>query len=153
MTDEAGAGPTGHERMKRIPPKDLRLHPKRMEFDPKKAYQKQQLAELGAISIVWNQLEAQIDYLGSHILFRSSPFRVVLEVNKTVGLSGKIALLRTAASQAKILDEPAKKCVDIAFRGVAEYRTYRNAVIHHHIYDYKKGIATFLMIMGSHIRY
>ena len=43
--------PTGQERMKRIPPTDLNLRPRKFEFDPKKAYTPEQLAEIGAIAL------------------------------------------------------------------------------------------------------
>jgi hypothetical protein len=127
----------------------LALRPSRYEFDPKKAYQKKQLAELGAISIAWNQVEGQIDHIGSQILFRKSPFYVWLELNDVVGLTGKLRLIRACVSHAEILDEPAKRCIETALQGVSDYRAYRNAVIHHHIYDHKKGIAGFIAENGK----
>ena len=39
--------PTGKEVMKRRPPEDLSLRPAKFEFDPKKAYTAEQLAEIG----------------------------------------------------------------------------------------------------------
>ena len=39
--------PTGKEIMKRRTPDDLSLRPARFEFDPKKAYTTEQLAEIG----------------------------------------------------------------------------------------------------------
>jgi len=43
--------PTGKEIMKRRTPDDLSLRPARFEFDPKKAYTTEQLAEIGAITL------------------------------------------------------------------------------------------------------
>ena len=48
--------PTGQERMKRIPPTDFSLRPQKIEFDPKKAYPPDQLAEIGAIALRSNQI-------------------------------------------------------------------------------------------------
>ena len=50
--------PTGKEIMRRRTPDDLSLRPARFEFDPKKAYTPEQLAEIGAITLKWNQVEA-----------------------------------------------------------------------------------------------
>jgi hypothetical protein len=66
--------PSGQERMKRKAPTDLSLRPQKFEFDPKKAYTAEQLAEIGAITLKWNQIEAHIDFIGSHILFSKTPF-------------------------------------------------------------------------------
>ncbi|HME40526.1 MAG TPA: hypothetical protein VKG63_16335 [Steroidobacteraceae bacterium] len=54
--------------MKRRAPRDLSLRPAKFEFNPKKAYTTEQLAEIGAITLKWNQIEAHIDFIGSHIL-------------------------------------------------------------------------------------
>lgn len=149
MAGDEAAKPDGTERMKRIPPKDFALQPKRYEYDPKRAYQKKQLAEIGAISIAWNQIEGQIDHLGSHILLRYSPFYVVITAGEVISFSGKIRLLRACADHAEILDAAAKRCIDIALMGVLEYRSYRNAIIHHHVYDHKKGIGSFIAENGK----
>ena len=135
--------------MKRTPPKDLSLMPKRVEFDPKKAYQKKQLAEIGTVSIIWNQMEATIDFLGSHILFFTSPFYVKLGLVNALNLTSKIELLRVCAKHPKILDDKAKSCIESALLAVIEYRTYRNAVIHHQIYDHKKGIGLYINERGK----
>lgn len=149
MTGDNGGGPTGNERMRRRTPSDLSLMPKRTEHDPKKAYQKKQLAEMAVIAILWNQIEAQVNYLGSHILFYPGPFYLQLEANKTIGTPSKLKLLRKCAAHARILDQPAKKCIEVALNAYSEFSTYRNALIHHHIYDPKKGIATYVDQSGK----
>lgn len=77
--------------MKRIPPTDFTLQPQKFEFDPKKAYPPEQLAEIGAIALRSNQIEAQIDFIGSHILFSKTPFPFWLQIatNNALGLEGK----------------------------------------------------------------
>lgn len=74
--------PSGKEIMKRRTPDDLSLQPARFESDPKKAYATEQLAEIGAISLKWNQIEAHIDFIASFILFTKSPFWLKLSVDK-----------------------------------------------------------------------
>jgi hypothetical protein len=135
--------------MKRVPPKDMRLRPKRFEFDPEKAYKKKQLAKMGALSIAWNQVESSIDWLGSWILFPASPFYLKLEAQDVISFSGKVALLRACATNAKLLNDEAKRCIKLTLDGVLECRTYRNAVIHSHIYDHKKGIASYTAENGK----
>src|ERR1700730_3209146 len=66
--------PSGQEIMKRRTPDDLSLRPARFESDPKKAYTTEQLAEIGAITLKWNQIEAHIEFIASFIVFTKSPF-------------------------------------------------------------------------------
>jgi hypothetical protein len=73
--------PSGQEVMKRRTPKDFSLRPHKFEFDPKKAYSADQLTEIGAIALKWNQIEAHIDFIGSHILFAKTPFWLKLAVD------------------------------------------------------------------------
>ncbi len=76
--------PTGREAMKRKPPEDMRLRPAKFEFDPKKAYTSDQLAEIGAISLRWNQIEAHIEFVGSFILFNKLPFWLIVSTGKVL---------------------------------------------------------------------
>lgn len=136
--------PTGHEVMKRPPPMNLRLRPTRFEFDPKKAYSAEQLSEMGAISIKWNQIEAHIDFIGSHVLFAKSPFWLVLSVDRAIGTTRKIELLEECAAQSTFFNEKTKHCIADAFYHFKTYRSFRNAIIHHSIYDHEKGIGSFV---------
>ena len=49
------------------------LRPGRFESDPKKAYTTAQLAEVGAITLKWNKIEAHIEFIASFIMFTKSP--------------------------------------------------------------------------------
>ena len=77
--------PTGQEIMKRRAPSDLNLRPHKFESDPKKAYTADQLAEIGAITLKWNQIEAHIDFIGSQILFAKTPFWLRLATAGALG--------------------------------------------------------------------
>lgn len=138
------AFPTGQERMKRISPTDFSLRPQKFEFDPKKAYPPEQLAEIGAIALRSNQVEAQIDFIGSHILFSKTPFWLQIATNDALGLKAKLALLRECMERSTLLDDKAKNCINDCFAEVLRCRAYRNAIIHHHIYDHAQGIGTFV---------
>lgn len=133
---------TGKEIMKRRTPDALSLRPARFEFDPKKAYTPEQLAEIGAITLKWNQVEAHIDFIGSHILFTKASFWLQIEVDKALNNSGKLRLLEVCLDRSKLLDESAKHCIADCFAQVRQCRSYRNAIIHHHIYDHEKGIGS-----------
>ncbi len=137
-------GPTGHETMKRPPPSDLRLRPARFEFDPKKAYSAEQLAEIGAISIKWNQVEAHLDFICSHILFTKTPFWLRLSADRALNTQKKIELLEECVAHAELLDEKPKQYITDAFFHFKTYRSFRNAIIHHSIYDHEKGIGTYV---------
>jgi hypothetical protein len=143
--------PNGHEIMKRRAPSDLSLRPARFESVPKKAYTTEQLAELGAITLKWNQIEAHIDFVGSFILFSKAPFWLQLSTDKALSTKAKLSLLRECAKNATLLDEKSKQCIEDCFSQVEQVRAYRNAIIHHHIYDHEKGIGTY--IDDSHSAY
>jgi hypothetical protein len=136
--------PSGDERMKRKPPSDMSLRPERYEADPKKAYTPEQLAEIGAITLKWNQIEAHVDFIGSFILFSKTPFWLRIATDKAIGMKGKLTLLKECLKHATLLDDKAKNCILACFAEVEQCRAYRNAIIHHHIYDHAKGIGTYV---------
>ncbi len=70
--------------MKRKAPTNLSLRPQKFESDPKKAYTAEQLAEIGAITLKWNQIEAHIDFIGSHILFAKAPLWLQIATDKAL---------------------------------------------------------------------
>ncbi len=43
-----------------------------------------------------------------------------------------------------MLDDIAKNCILDCFAEVEQCRAYRNAIIHHHIYDHAKGIGSYV---------
>ena len=92
--------PTGKEIMKRRTPNDLSLRPARFEFDPKKAYTTEQLAEILAISVKWNQIEPHIAFVGSFILFNKSPFWLQLSTGIILGTKAKLNLLKECIKNA-----------------------------------------------------
>ena len=130
--------------MKRRAPDDLSLRPARFEFDPKKAYTPEQLAEIGAITIKWNQIEAHIEFVAWHILFTKSPLWLQLSINKALSAKSKLNLLKECLKHAKLLNGQATQCISDCFAQVEQCRAYRNAIIHHHIYDHEKGIGSFV---------
>jgi hypothetical protein len=103
--------PSGQERMKRKAPTDLSLRPQKFEFDPKKAYTVEQLAEIGAITLKWNQIEAHIDFIGSHILFSKTPLWLQIATDKALSMKGKLALLKECLKRSILMDDKAKNCV------------------------------------------
>jgi hypothetical protein len=140
--------PTGKERMRRPPPTDLNLRPKRIEFDIKKAYTQEQLSEVGAIALIWNQIEATIEFLLFIVVDPPSGaagFPVWLEILKRLNsLDGMIDILRLQSDENEILDDVAKKVIKTALDAVLEYRTYRNGIVHSSVFDHEKGIAQYV---------
>lgn len=138
--------PTGKERMRRTPPSDLSLRPKRFEFDVEKAYTQEQLAKIAAIALVWNQIEARIEFLMFVTFDHSfSSLSMWLEVLRSIkSLDRRMELLSKFAEENKILNDAAKKCIKTAFDGVKDYRKYRNGIVHSYIFDHEKGIATHI---------
>ena len=136
--------PTGKEVMKRRTPAYFRLRPLKFEFDPKKAYTTEQLAEIGAIALKWNQIEAHIDFIGARILFTKTPFWLQTATDKALSTKSKLTLLKEGLKHSTLLDEKAKNCASACFAEVEQCRAYRNAIIHHHIYDHEKGIGSYI---------
>ena len=136
--------PTGKEVMKRRTPADLRLRPAKVEFDPKKAYTAEQLAEIGAITLKWNQVEAFIDFIGAYILYAKTPIWLQIATDRALSTKTKLGLLKECLKRSTLLDEKAKGCAYDCFAEVEQCRAYRNAIIHHHIYDHEKGIGTYV---------
>jgi hypothetical protein len=136
--------PTGKEIMRRRTPHDLSLRPARFEFDPKKAYTTEQLAEIGAITLKWNQIEAHIEFVATFILFTKSPFWLRHSINKNLSTKSKLNLLKECLKHAELLDDQATQCISDCFAQVEQCRAYRNAIIHHHIYDHEKGIGSYI---------
>jgi hypothetical protein len=135
--------PTGREIMKRKPPEDMRLRPAKFEFDPKKAYSPEQLAEIGAISLRWNQIEAHIDFVGSFILFNKLPFWLMVSTAKSLSNVRKLNLLKEYIGKATLFSESTKSHIADCLAQIEQCRAYRNAIIHHHIYDHERGIGAY----------
>jgi hypothetical protein len=105
--------------------------PGRRPWDPKEAYTTEQLAEVGAVILLWNQVEAFLDLLMyTADVSRSSP-----------GVTARIQLLRHAANHNEILPDDAKKMIKTTLDAVEEYNKYRNNIAHSKPYDIEKGIA------------
>jgi len=140
--------PTGKERMRRHAPKDLSLRPKRIESDIKKAYTQEQLTEIGAITLIWNQITAFITFLLYVVVDPSSSTAssyVWSEILKRLNnLDETIAILCSRSEESDILNDDAKKAIRLALDAVLEYRRYRNGIVHSSVFDHEKGIAQYI---------
>jgi hypothetical protein len=130
--------------MKRRAPTELSLRPAKIEFDPKKAYTADQLAEMGAIALKSTQIDAHIDFIGSHILFAKTPFWVRLATDRALSTKAKLQLLKECLKRSTLLDEKSINCIHGCFSEIEQCRAYRNAILHHHIYDHEKGIGAYI---------
>lgn len=135
--------PTGKEIMKRNPPDDLGLRPSRFESDPKQAYTAQQLAEIGAITLKWNQIEAHIEFIATFICFHKSPLWLRTWLNGKLSATFKLDLLKEYLKHADLFDEKTTPLLSDCFAQIEQCRNYRNAIVHHHIYDHKNGIGAY----------
>jgi hypothetical protein len=130
--------PTNKDRMSRKQPKTSR--PGRRVEDPKKAYTFEQLAEVGAIALIWNQIDNFLDWL-LHIALKT-PLMLHWEIARRIrGSYAKVELLRIAAARAKILTDEARECIKYTLDGVVECNRHRDNIIHSMPYDLDKGIA------------
>jgi hypothetical protein len=124
-------------------PQPAGAKPGRAEHDIKKALTTEQLAEIGAILLKFNQIESLIEFVLLVIL--DLPPRLWMEVVRRInGMDAKLSILRHYYETNKILTDDAKQCLKIALDGVADYKKYRDLIIHCVPYDVEKGI-------GQHI--
>jgi hypothetical protein len=127
-------------RMSRVLP--ATAQPGRREEDPMKAWSKDQLTYVGAVALLWNQVEVFIDWL--LYIGLKPPLPIFFEVTRRIsGLEGRLDILRLIASRSSILDNAARECIKYTLDGVAECRTYRNNIVHSTPFDIDKGIGTF----------
>lgn len=125
-------------RMKRPQPPDAKAG--RHVHDIKQAYTNEQLIEVGAIALTWNQIDFQIDFLLLVVL--KMPIGLWLEVTKRInGMDGKIEILRLRSNQSSILTNEAKSTIKLSLDAVAEYKKYRDAIVHSIPFDIDRGIA------------
>jgi len=130
--------PETTHRMKRKQPKHAK--PGRRVQNIKEVYTKEQLAEIGAITLTWNQIEHFIDWLLLVVL--KIPVGLWAAVTTRInGVDAKLEILTLRASQSEILTDEARACIESCFDAVREYKGYRNAIVHSHVFDIDKGIA------------
>ncbi|MDR3419635.1 MAG: hypothetical protein P4L80_00040 [Xanthobacteraceae bacterium] len=129
--------PKPHHRMKRPQPPGAR--PGRIEDDIKKALTTEQLAEIGAISLKFNQIESLVEFILVIVLDVPPPlwWEVVRRIN---GMDAKLSILRRYYESNKILSDEAKECLKNTLDAVADYKKYRDLIIHCVPYDIDKGI-------------
>ena len=123
--------------MKRPQPPGAR--PGRVEHDIKRALTTEQLAEIGAISLKFNQVESIIEFI-LLVVLDVPPLLWWDVVRRINGMDAKLSILRRYYESNKIFTAEAKECLKIALDGVADYKKYRDLIIHCVPYDVDKGI-------------
>jgi hypothetical protein len=127
--------------MKRPQPQGAR--PGRIEHDIKKALTTEQLAEIGAISLKFNQIESLVEFI-LLVILDLPPLLAWDVIRRINGMDAKLSILRRYYEANKILTEEAKACLKITLDGVADYKKYRDLIIHCVPYDIDKGIGQHL---------
>jgi len=108
--------------------------------DPKQAYTPEQLVEVGAIILIWNQIDAFVDFL-IYVSLRP-PLLMFYDLTRRIsGIRGKVELLRLYADRSDILNDDARQLIKITLDGVLEYKRFRDDIAHSVPYDIDKGIA------------
>jgi hypothetical protein len=98
------------------------------------------LAEVGAIALIWNQIDNFLDWL-LHIALKT-PLMMHCEIARRLrGSYAKVELLRISADRAKVLTDEARECIKYTLDGVVECNRYRDNIVHSMPYDIDKGIA------------
>lgn len=123
--------------MKRPQPEGAR--PGRIEHDIKKAFTTEQLAEIAAISLKYNQIEAMIEFI-LLVVLDFSPVLWLDVVRSINGMDAKLKILRKYYQYNPILTDEARDCLKIALDAVADYKKYRDLIIHSVPFDVDKGI-------------
>jgi hypothetical protein len=131
--------PTSKARMSRKQPRDS--YPGRRVENPKEAYSAVQLEEVGAITLLWNQVEGFLDFLLYVTWLHHSTHYFWEITDRIAAIDKKIDLLRIYAANSKILNDAARNAIKTTLDGVSEYRKYRDNIVHSVPFDIEKGIA------------
>jgi hypothetical protein len=113
--------------------------PGRRSEDPKEAYTTAQLAEVGAVVLIWNQINTFVDWLLHMALVL--PHSMFWEVGPRIALENKINLLRIRAERSRLLNDDARACIKYSLDAIQEYNTFRNRIVHSVPFDADLGIA------------
>ena len=123
-TLEAPAG--AKARMSRKQPPSSR--PGKRAEDPKKAYTIHQLAEVGAVVLIWNEIDSFVDWLLNSAL--RPPDSLFWEIGRSMRLEAKLDILRERATRSRIFNDDARSCIRISLNAISEYNKYRNCIAH-----------------------
>jgi hypothetical protein len=119
MTQSTPKKPASKARMSRKQPPDAK--PGKRVVDPKEAYTAEQLAEVGAIVLMWNQIETHLDWIVYNVLH--PPIEVMWDtVRRISGVRAKLELLRLYAERSDILNDDANQAIKITRDGISEYK-------------------------------
>jgi hypothetical protein len=107
--------------------------------DVRKNLTSEQLEWIGSIAIAWNELEGVIDITTAISLGIHPPlwFEVTTRIN---GVEGKLQLIRKTRALFPEIDQTIFNAIDRVLDATAEYKTFRDAVIHAHVLDAPAGI-------------
>lgn len=126
-------------RMKRPKPKD-NVGPARNIANVREACQPDQLEEIGAIALIWNQVELQIDFI-LLVILKLPPGLWLPTVKRINGMDGKLEIIRRYYDRNVILTDDASSALKVTFDAVGEYKGYRDAIVHSVLFDVESGIA------------
>jgi hypothetical protein len=111
------------------------------EYDVRTDVDKEQLQLIGGVCLEWNFIEDMLDY----VLFNAwemnwdASVEVASRIN---GMEGKFAIIKGCVRTVKRHPEPIPSIVDTTINAMAEYKRYRDGVIHARLLDPKSDIAT-----------
>ncbi|MGO9547186.1 MAG: hypothetical protein ACLPPF_20630 [Rhodomicrobium sp.] len=98
------------------------------------AFSEKQLMWIGAVAMAYNDAEQEVHHaFGESLWFPANPKEISGRINGIDGLCGLIK----AAAQSLNLPEDTMKAIDYAVsgEGFTQLKTYRDAVIHAHLFD------------------
>lgn len=96
--------------------------------DPKKAYTIHQLAEVGAVVLIGNQIDSFVDWLLNSAL--RAPDSLFWEIGRRMRLEAKLDILRERAARSHIFNDDARSCIKVSLDAISEYNKYRNRIAH-----------------------
>ena len=90
-------------------------------------FTREQLAEIGAVAMTYNDVEAGLHRLfGNAVKFRGSYYEISTRINGTEGL---IAIIKHVAEKSKFPDEDLRT-LDFTLSSFTEIKSHRNAIVH-----------------------
>jgi hypothetical protein len=108
---------------------------------------KEKLQLIGAICLEWNFIEDIVDYALFHAweMQWDASVEVASRIN---GMEGKFAIIKRCVRTVARHPEPIPSIIDTTIDAVAEYKRYRDGVVHARLLDPKSNVATLSVNRG-----
>ena len=117
-------------------------------FDVRRDISARQLKSLGAIAIMWTQIERRIDFAMCTAL--NIPYQLWVDLSSRInGFDGKVELIKKGAEQHIRVPRDAMRIIADSLGSISEHKRYRDGVIHAWVTNPSADIADTIQRKGE----